>query len=366
MRRRMLEICRHSQFGKFVKVVEFNITVLEDEEHQSGVFLEGEEWEDWITTEEQREVYEEHVQFRGYVQECVEFMLKIFQVSGRKKMPEIKTMFGGLCPEDKSIQRPWGVKRLEEELGGRRLTFGHASTDQEAHEMVCRAIFSSSSPSDTKTENLTLGHVNYAFKPSILAPMIQEVDGVEPFKHLTRLSLHLSEQKKTDVWGDEFFTASEIDAERRGLMWLISQATCLEFLELYCKAPYMMEKDRSGDTVFFQALAKTSLPSFPKPLQKIKNLKFFGHEIPKDMLLEFVREHASTLKSLELWEIIDKKRDDRDVKMEILEAGKEILDFKLKMGRVYEGTRKAVYSNHEGWVLPQWESLDPLGRVRKV
>lgn len=357
---RLMFICLHPEFKKGVRVIKFNNAVLEDEENNYGYYELPDKWETWITNAHQQSIYDSHIQFRSMIQKCIYGVLSYFDLSG--VTPEIQTTGYGLnLPPDSTIQAPWGVNRLKRELGEQRLVHRGYRRDQKAYDLLCRGIFSSS----LKIQRLTLGQRCAIFDPWTLIESIAAYDRYEPFRRLTHLELHLPEQK-VDTWERNIpGRVRDIDAHVCAIMWLVSQAESLESLSLCCESNnYVTEYARSCDAEFFQALAEAQLIGFEKLLMRIKHLSLEGHEIPKKMLLDFVREHSSTLRSLDLWEIIDGKRDDPGMKMDIFQAARDIPDVRLRMGRVYEGTRAAIYSDQEGWVLPQWESSEEFGRVR--
>lgn len=361
---RLIEVCMHPAFNKAIKVIKFNIAVLEDEEnnYHINLFEPGDErdepWTTWITTKEQQEMYDQHICFREHVKTCIGLIFDYCHRAGI--MPEIRTLAGGFYSEDSSFQVPYGTKRLERELGGRRLNLGFNNLEQKAYSMMCYGLFAS----DLEISRLTLGHHSARFDPWTLAEAMNEFENYMPFRNLTHLDLSLTDHRVSSWVADVPGRLSEIKTSVNAFQWLILQAESLESLVLNCYNEYLSGEKRAGDVVFFNSLVKECLPF--KPLQGIKHLRLQGHDIPKRMLLDFVREYASTLRSLELWEIIDGKRDDKNIKNDLFGAAEDIPDFKLRMGRVYEGTRKAVYSNHKGWAPPVWESLDLWGKVIKV
>lgn len=357
---RLIAVLTHPVFKKAIRVIMFNTAVLEDKQNKYYTHLDepGEEgWKTWITTPLQQKAYDLHIQFRPLAKTFTHCILELCHRAG--VAPEIKTIQGGLRPPDS--QGPWGVKELKSTLGQDRLICSHRM-EQEAYGMLLHGIFSS----DFEITRLALGHHRSHFDPWMLVEAMAEFKRWEPFTHLTHLDLNLKEQT---VWPWERNVPArlrDIEAHVTSIFWMIAQAESLESLVLACQCDYISEDRRLCDTVFFSALVHDHIPGFKKPLSSIKHLTLEGHEIPKQMLLDFVRDHQSTLRSLDLWEIIDGKLDDTAMKQDLFEAARGIADFKLKMGRVYEGTRPAVYSNHEGWALPQWESLDSEGRVRTV
>lgn len=361
---RLLEVLAHPVFKEAIRVIKFSIAVPEDEECNHHVSFSGpgdedeEGWKAWITTPAQQEIYDQHINFRDLVKTAVYCILTLCRIAG--VTPEIRTLQGGFYSPDSQV--PWGTKRLDNELGERRLTCGNEDTEQKAYGMLLHAIFAS----DFEITRLALGHCYARLDPRTLVNVISDVERCEPFKHLTHLELNLRSQQISPWEENVPEKRDDIKAHADSILWMIAQAESLESLSLICQNDYITADRRSCDTVFFKALVNNRIPGFRKPLTCIKNLSLLGHDIPKRTLLEFVQEHRSTLKSLYLWEVIDGKRDDPNMKKDLFAAAKDITDFRLKMGRVYEGTRPAVYSNHKGWALPKWESLDPEGRIREV
>lgn len=395
--KRLMRIAAHPVYGLAIRRIDFNTAVLvneekyedgrevveigsDDEDHADDGSDSEEEADEEVDEEDddgasetdnamvyqdtpldiahRRAVFRDHVEFRNHVQGCVAAVLKSLDQSGGP-VPEIRTIVGCLWPTDSAFKGPWGIKRLIRDVGRRYLTTGvHEHRSYRPYDMLCGAI----GESDCALKTLSLGHHYRYFDPWTLKSLILQEPVRAPFKHLRHLNLYL-EELKVASWleGEARERAqSDVNAKRCCVLWLVSQATQLESLSLDSKSFYLQETDilneksRACDAVVFRSLVMDKHALFPKALQHIKELSLHGHEVPKQMLLDFIRDHGSTLRSLKLWEITDQSRVDPDIKDHIFAAARDIEGFRLKIGRVYEGTRTSSHSNDYGRSL-EWE-----------
>ena len=349
---RLMCIARHPVYKLAVKMVYMNIATLSEtaarKKELSAI---------------RRAVYAEHFNFRTSAFALIAHALDAFHKAGN--IPEFNTLACQLYPTNPSVLSPWGTKQLIRQLGAGPLTYGNPFGDQKAFEILCHAIFESGAP----VPRLKLGDDHYRFDPFIMGRVSLDYPEEQPFRYLKHLELWL-DHYRVDSWLEgkaRERRESDIDVKRLCVLHIVSQAHRLESLSIDSSGSYCSYANRSCDAVIFRSLATDKLPGFPKPLQQLRDLMLQGHEVPKQTLLDFIVDHKTTLKSLDLWEVMDGKRDDPDIKDEIFATAHDIQGFKLRIGRVYEGTSRSMYPGDDGWALPEWETAEserqPLRRA---
>lgn len=302
-----------------------------------------------------RALYESHVDFRKYVKHRLELALNLFAFA--RNVPYISTTLGHYTSHPNPVMPgAFGAKKLEAEHGRHVFEECDPLVDKNPHDIVCRAIYGSAA----SISHLQLGDFDYRFDPWTLGQMMFEHPHWTPFKHLRDLTLILPCHKvPPGLKGKELRRHRQfLETNLLIILTLVSQAERLESFSLDCKGSWSELQSIGGDTIIFQSLVKDKLPLHGRPLQHIAELDLRGHDIPKDVLLNFIRDHKETLKSLDLTDIVDGERDDLEIKHDIFASAQDILGFKLRMDSVYDVGRETTTSTDNDDSCPAWETIE--------
>ncbi|GIZ44400.1 hypothetical protein CKM354_000759800 [Cercospora kikuchii] len=348
---RLIWVAKHPVYKSAVKRIELNVTLLKDpEEHEHCPWTrESDRTRDKIA--KYRTLYANHMDARSDAQHRLKLVLNLFQLAGN--IPVISATFGPyMSPLSPGYPNAWGVEKLFRDHGDQVLVRGDALVDQSAYGALCWAIYESTA----EIVHLLYGDWEHHLDPWILGHAMLLYPHRAPFTHLRSLTLLLPLQRRySGLRGVEMRQNCQmIDFNRTAILTLVSQAERLDYLSLTCEISYDSDGGRQCDDTFFQALVAEKLPTYEKPLRYIAEVELNGHEIPKEMLLSFIREHKATLQSLELEKIVDEDRDDPDIKQDVFAAAQDIVGFKLKMDDVSEGEEYA----RDKPDLPVWETIE--------